>query len=197
MSVRRLSLVLLLAGAAPVAAQEQDTRPSDQGATGAILSAEGVQLGNVAVATSPFGQTLVTANAEGFPQGVLAVHLHETGVCEGPDFESAGGHLGGETHGILVEGGPHAGDLPNVHVQEDGMLVFDAFASEVTEAMLFDADGTALIIHAGRDDYASQPAGDSGARIACAVLQPAPGTRTDDTVDPPEAEDDDTLIIIE
>jgi Cu-Zn family superoxide dismutase len=186
MPARHLTAALVLTLlAVPAGAQEEETRPEDQGATGPLLNIEGQELGNVSVATSPNGGTLVLGNAEGFPEGTYAVHLHQVGTCDTPDFESAGDHLGtGEAeHGILAESGPHPGDLPNVHVQPDGIMVFDAFAPLVSEEMLFDEDGTALIVHAGRDDYASQPGGDSGARIACAVLLPAPGTRADETVD--------------
>lgn len=189
MTVRRLTATLALALIASPTLAQEETRPEDQGATGPLLNIEGQQLGNVSVATSPNGGTLVLGNAEGFPEGTYGVHLHQVGTCEIPDFESAGDHIGaGETeHGILSEGGPHAGDLPNVHVQADGIMVFDAFAPRVSEEVLFDQDGTALIVHADRDDYASQPGGESGARIACAVLVPAPGTRTDETVDAEEA----------
>lgn len=184
MAIRHLTLAFALA-AAPAWAQDEETRPEDQGGTGALVNIEGQQIGNVSAATSPNGDTLVTGNAEGFPEGTYGVHLHQVGLCEGPAFESAGDHLGaGESeHGILAEGGPHVGDLPNVHVQADGIMVFDAFAPEVDEALLFDEDGTALIVHAQRDDYFTQPGGDSGDRIACAVFEPAPGTRSDDTVD--------------
>ena len=182
MPVRPLVLAAILA-AAPAWAQEGEVRPNDLGATGALLNAEGQQLGNVSAATSPEGGTLLTGNARGFPAGVLAVHLHETGLCEGPDFETAGGHLGEGAHGFLTVGGPHAGDLPNVFVQEDGMLVFDAYAPEVDETMLLDEDGTALIVHAGRDDYFTQPSGGSGARIACAVFEFDLRILGDETVD--------------
>lgn len=182
MTVRPLALALILA-AAPAGAQDEEVRPEDQGATGALVNVEGQQLGNVSAATSPNGGTLVTAHAEGFPEGTYAVHLHQTGRCEAPDFESAGPHLGEGEHGILAEGGPHAGDLPNVTVQADGQMVFDAFAPAVGEEMLLDEDGTALVVHAARDDYVSQPSGESGPGIACAVLEPAPGTQEAETGD--------------
>jgi Cu-Zn family superoxide dismutase len=183
----RRSPFLALAFAAlatPAAAQEAEPAPepapeaaadiASQGGTGALVDAEGRQLGNVSVEAAPSGHALVLANAQGFPEGVLAVHLHEAGACDGPAFDSAGGHIdGGREHGVRSGGGPHPGDLPNAHVGPDGALAFDAVAVGLAMDMVFDADGSALIVHAGPDDYASQPSGDAGGRIACAVIEPA------------------------
>jgi len=75
---------------------------------------------------------------------------------------------------MLSPAGPHAGDLPNLVVPASGKLDFELFAPGLTlgsgPVAVLDADGTALVIHAKGDDYASQPAGDSGDRIACGVL---------------------------
>ena len=102
--------------------------------------------------------------------GIHGVRLHETGICEG-DFSSAGGHIAGDAQHGLVEGGDHPGDLPNAHVGEDGMLAMEAFKTNLSiEGDLMDDDGAAFIIHAQADDYESQPAGDAGDRVACAVL---------------------------
>jgi len=103
------------------------------------------------------------------------IHFHETGKCE-PPFESAGGHFnpGKKAHGVLDLGGSHAGDLPNVVVPAGGKLEFELFVPGLTLAAgpssVLDADGTALVIHAKADDYRTQPAGDSGDRIACGVI---------------------------
>lgn len=120
----------------------------------------------------------VKVNAEGLPEGKHGFHFHEEGVCEAPDFESAGGHFNPEAadHGLEAEKGPHAGDLPNLEVGEDG-TVEDEF---VTDKVSLDADeknsllnesGTALVIHADADDGKTQPSGDSGERIACGVIK--------------------------
>ena len=118
----------------------------------------------------------VNAGSAGLRKGTHGFHVHETGKCEG-DFKRAGGHFGpaGNKHGILVEGGPHAGDMPNIHVPSDGRLNFEVFAPAVTldegaEGSLFDSDGSAIMVHSGVDDYKSQPSGDAGARIACGVV---------------------------
>lgn len=117
-------------------------------------------------------------------------HIHEIGICDAPSFESAGGHLQlpGETHGILNEDGPHAGDLPNLHFPPNGALRADFFIDRIEfdagELGLFDDDGTALVIHSTVDDYATDPAGAAGDRIACGVIVNT--TPTDDPGIPPE-----------
>lgn len=159
------------------AATEEARADADlsQGGTGALVNADGAQLGNVSISMTPSGIPLVNIQAEGFPEGAHGVHLHMVGLCEGPTFESAGDHLGtGEhDHGLMAEGGPHPGDLPNGNVPADGTLTYEAFAvAELTMDMVFDADGSALMVHAEPDDYTTQPGGAAGDRIACAVLEP-------------------------
>ena len=116
--------------------------------------------------------------ASGFEPGVRALHLHQQGRCEGPTFTSAGAHLNphGRTHGQLSETGRHLGDLPNLEVPNGGTIDVTSRIEGSLAAILphiFDADGTAVMIHAGADDYRSDPTGGAGARIACAILQPA------------------------
>nr|WP_318272800.1 superoxide dismutase family protein [Paracoccus saliphilus] len=137
-----------------------------------VEGADGTSHGTVTVQPTPSGVSVVTLDLQNLPQGVVAVHLHETGACEGPDFKSAGGHLAmeGQEHGVLFEGGPHAGDLPNLHVPESGEIMAEHFVADLTPEILDDDDGTGFIIHAQADDYESQPAGDAGDRIACGVL---------------------------
>ena len=80
------------------------------------------QLGNASVEVTASGDTLVTVQAEGIPEGIHGIHLHMVGACDGPTFESAGGHIAGDMdHGIRVANGPHPGDLPNVQAGSDGV----------------------------------------------------------------------------
>ena len=109
--------------------------------------------------------------------GSHAFHFHETGLCEGPDFKSAGGHFNPamSSHGFDVEDGPHAGDMKNIEVGADGTGVFEGMNMRVSLGgsdlpTLKDANGSAIIVHAKADDYASQPSGAAGPRIACAVI---------------------------
>lgn len=137
-----------------------------------VEAADGTSHGTVTVQPTPSGVSVVTLELQNLPQGVVGVHLHQTGACEGPTFESAGGHLAleGEEHGVLAEGGPHVGDLPNLHVPDSGSVMIEHFVADLTPEVLDDEDGTAFIIHAQADDYESQPSGDAGDRIACGVL---------------------------
>jgi Cu-Zn family superoxide dismutase len=123
---------------------------------------------------------LVTADVKGLPAGEHGFHFHQKGLCDtATKFDSSGGHFaGGEhQHGYLTANGPHGGDMPNQNVGADGLLKTQILNTGVTlgagPKSLFDADGTALVIHAGVDDYSSQPSGNAGGRIACAVISAA------------------------
>ncbi|MFD1361395.1 superoxide dismutase family protein [Lentibacillus salinarum] len=119
----------------------------------------------------------VTLEASDLPPGTHGFHIHENGVCEAPDFKSAGGHFNptDAKHGFEHPEGPHAGDLANIRVDEDGNVFADAAAEMVTldkgeNHSLLKEGGTSLMIHSGADDYQSQPSGDAGERIACGVI---------------------------
>lgn len=100
----------------------------------------------------------------------------ETGRCEAPSFFSAGGHFNSTAvqHGFEDRGGPHVGDLPNLHVSKTGELEVELRLPEATlrdgKAALLDGDGAALELHAKADDYRTSPAGDAGDRLACGAL---------------------------
>lgn len=113
----------------------------------------------------------------GLSPGLHGVHLHTTGACDAPEFTSAGGHLnpGGRQHGTNNPAGAHLGDLPNVTVGGTGAGTVSATlpgSREAVLAQLFDADGTAIVVHANSDDYRTDPSGNAGGRIACGVLTP-------------------------
>ncbi len=133
----------------------------------------GAVVGEVDFTETPTG-LLIAAHLVGLPAGTHAFHLHAKGRCEG-DFKSAGGHFNpdGSQHGFLSTEGPHAGDMPNIHVPAGGSLTVEVFLPErllVGQGGLMDDDGAALVIHEGADDYRSQPAGAAGKRIACGVI---------------------------
>lgn len=105
--------------------------------------------------------------------GEHGIHLHEVGQCKGPDFASAKGHLNpvGKGHGAQNPNGMHMGDLPNLLVSSDGTAsTVITIPNALDPAILMDGDGTALVIHAGPDDYKTDPAGQSGPRVACGVF---------------------------
>jgi Cu-Zn family superoxide dismutase len=113
--------------------------------------------------------------ATGLPHGLHGIHVHSVGRCDPPDFASAGPHWNplGRQHGLNNPAGPHAGDMRNVEVEANGVLETTVTLPGASMATLLDADGAALVLHASPDDYVSDPSGNSGTRIACAVLQPA------------------------
>lgn len=117
----------------------------------------------------------IRVEVKGVPAGLHGVHIHAVGKCEAPKFASAGGHFnpGQKKHGLKNAEGPHGGDLPNMYVTSVGG-VYEAVTKAVTlkagGASVFDSDGSAIVIHAAADDYATDPAGNSGDRIACGVI---------------------------
>ena len=118
----------------------------------------------------------VRVEAAGLVAGTYAVHIHETGLCEPPAFESAGPHWNptDRQHGRLNPQGPHLGDLPNLTVGADRAGTFEftipGTSLDRGNRRLLDRDGAALVIHTGPDDYRTDPSGNSGARLACGVV---------------------------
>ena len=108
---------------------------------------------------------------QGLAPGDHGLHLHAVGRCDGPAFATAGAHWNpaSRQHGHLNPDGAHAGDLPNLTVSANGHGAINFLA---TGGSLADGDGTSLVVHAGPDDYRTDPSGNSGDRIACAVLAP-------------------------
>ena len=167
-TVARVGAVLTLAVAAACA-------PMAGGARGTpvrnvpLIAADGRTIGTVRMESD--GAMTVRVRGGGLASGSHGMHLHEVGLCTGPGFASAGGHLnpGGKQHGRDNPLGAHLGDLPNIEIGVAGGKATIAPAG----ADLSDADGTALVIHAKPDDYKTDPSGNSGDRLACAVIAPA------------------------
>ncbi len=118
----------------------------------------------------------VNVHVKGISPGLHGIHIHAIGACS-PDFSAAGGHHNpfNAQHGLENPNGPHAGDLPNLTVNEAGVGHLNTTTDRVTlsagPATLFDADGSALVIHANPDDQVTHPTGNSGDRIACGVIE--------------------------
>ena len=175
-----LAAGLLAAAAGPAAGQYAEKHTGVETERVAIHRVTFVDTSGEEIGTATLMQTnrgvLVQADVSMLPQGEHAFHFHEAGACEWPSFESAGGHYAGKksAHGFLTRAGPHAGDMPNVHVPGNGALKVEEYNPNVSlsngPAPLLDRDGSALVIHAEPDDYHSQPSGDAGNRIACAVI---------------------------
>lgn len=140
-------------------------RPDGTTVGRAVLSWDGEQI-----------QTVAQLND--MPPGTYAVHIHETGRCDPPGYQSAGGHWNptNEGHGFEdPEDGWHKGDLRNVTVAADGTGSSTTMTSGAawtgSPGALFDADGSAVVVHQNADDYRTDPAGDAGSRVACGVVQ--------------------------
>lgn len=163
-------LVLALAGSAA----------ADPALTAPLKDGTGQTVGTVTLTEAP-GGVLLRVEAQGLPSGWHGLHFHEKGVCAGPKFESAGGHVhmgsGAAKHGFLNPEQTDSGDLPNLFVGADGRATVELFSDKVrlrqgagSVPALLGTDGAAVIVHANPDDYTSQPIGGAGARIACASL---------------------------
>ncbi len=147
-------------------------------ATASLVDGAGKRVGKVTL-TQFRGKVTVAGRVKGLTAGFHGFHVHAVGKCEGPAFTTAGGHFAAPntTHG------GHAGDLPSLLVNADGTASAAFETDRFTLQQLKDADGSALIIHAGPDNFANIPArygtpdqetlntGDSGARAACGVIR--------------------------
>lgn len=147
-----------------------------QNATAALKDAGGKEVGSVNLTQTPHG-VLINLSVKGLAAGEHAFHVHAVGKCE-PPFTSAGGHFNptNKKHGMLAAEGYHAGDMPNLHVPQSGDLTVEVVNASITlekgkPNSVFDADGSAIVIHAGSDDYKTDPTGEAGGRIACGVIQ--------------------------
>jgi Cu-Zn family superoxide dismutase len=145
-----------------------------QSAKAALKDKTGKSVGTVELLQTPAG-VLLKLSVKGVKAGEHAFHIHAVGKCE-PPFDSAGGHFNpaNKHHGILAGEG-HAGDMPNLHVPAAGAIDLEVLNASITlekgkPNSLFDSDGSAVVIHGGKDDYKSDPAGNAGERIACGVI---------------------------
>jgi Cu-Zn family superoxide dismutase len=159
---------LLLITAAPVRAQK--TAHAD------IVDSKGQKIGTAKLKQTSKG-VQISLTASQLSPGIHGFHFHAVGKCEGPDFKTAGSHFNPDNkkHGAKNPDGPHAGDMLNIEVAADGKVHATSLDPDVTLGdgpnSLFHPDGTALVIHAQADDLMTDPSGNSGARIACGVIQ--------------------------
>src|SRR4029077_10110926 len=149
----------------------------DRHAKGTFVGAAGNTIGHVLLSQDRLGSVRVIVSVDGLTPGLHGIHIHAVAACA-PTFAAAGGPYNplAHEHGLENPNGPHAGDLPNLIVDADGHGRLNATTDRVTitdgPATLFDADGSAFIIHANPDDQVTDVGnGGSGARIACAVIE--------------------------
>ena len=144
----------------------------------AIINGAGAEIGKATLTQGATG-LLIKVEATGLTPGWHGIHIHATGQCAAP-FTSAGAHINHTDpktpHGLLNAQGPDDGDLPNLYAAADGSAKAEFFTTKARISQdgpgqwLWDADGSALVIHANPDDHNSQPIGGAGDRVACAVL---------------------------
>lgn len=143
-----------------------------------FVNSQGQKAGTARL-TPERGGVKISLSLENLPEGEHAIHFHEHAQCDPPDFASAGGHFNpfGKEHGTKNPRGPHAGDMPiNIDVEPNGSAHVTFVAKTVTmkkgaKNSIFADGGTSIVIHAKPDDMISQPAGNAGARIACAPVR--------------------------
>jgi Cu-Zn family superoxide dismutase len=141
-----------------------------------IINTSGKKIGTADLSPTAEGVKIHLVAAK-LPPGMHGIHIHEVGLCEKPDFATAGMHFNpsGKHHGFENPQGFHAGDLPNIVVGTDGKVAVDIIDKAVTlekgkPNSLLRGQGVSLIIHEKSDDYMTDPAGNSGGRIACGVI---------------------------
>ena len=157
-------------GTSAIAQQKTSSAQAD------IVNTQGQKIGTATIRLSGSG-VHINVEVSQLPPGMHGVHIHAVGKCEGPAFTSAGAHFNptSKKHGKDNPEGPHAGDLLNIEVATDGTGKASLSDPNVTLAggpnSLFNEASTALVIHEKGDDYKTDPAGNSGARIACGVIR--------------------------
>jgi superoxide dismutase, Cu-Zn family len=184
MGPRSLILAMVLAVSGGCGGRE---RPAGEAAVGGavretlltatMINRSGEEIGTAVFRPSSSGLE-IALEVRNLPPGEHALHVHENPSCDPPAFESAGSHFNpeGRSHGLRNPNGPHAGDLPNILVRPDSSAQTQVAATRLTlggnEFSVLRGSGTALVIHAGPDDYMTDPAGNAGDRIACGVISP-------------------------
>jgi Cu-Zn family superoxide dismutase len=145
-----------------------------------LRNAAGESVGEARLTQNAAGPVELAVQVHDLSPGRHGIHFHATGSCDAPSFESAGAHYSpppndAAKHGLSNPEGPHNGDLPNLEVSADGSGRLSTATDRVTLGpdgpTLFDADGTALVIHAKEDDQRTDPSGNSGDRVACGRVE--------------------------
>lgn len=168
------ALGLILAAGSPIAAKPPV--PAAQAVASAPVFTDSGRDAGYAVVMVKRDKAMLRLSFTGITPGEHGLHFHTAGSCKGSKFSGAGGHLNpmGHQHGTKNPAGSHLGDLPNVTADANGVAFADIALTGSAKALvsaMMDKDGTAIVLHAGPDDYMTDPAGNSGDRIACGVFK--------------------------
>ncbi|RYF66156.1 MAG: superoxide dismutase family protein [Cytophagaceae bacterium] len=146
-------------------------------ATANIINTTGASIGTATFTQESTGIVTMSISVTGLPAGQHGIHFHAVGRAEpSTAFMSAGDHFNPDSkkHGLSNPDGAHNGDLPNLEVSAQGVGTLATATERITltagTKSVFDADGTAIVIHANADDQTTDPSGNSGGRIAAGVL---------------------------
>ena len=176
LSTLKLVSVIAMCGACSAAQRMANAVAS---ATAVVYNLNGAAIGTAQLTQSVNGMVTIEIASLALPAGAHGIHFHQVGKCEGGTtaFSTAGGHFNplGKEHGLQNPRGPHAGDAPGIEIPASGIgsvsFTTDRVSLTAGATSLFDADGSSIVVHAGADDQVSQPAGNSGGRIACGVIR--------------------------
>ena len=190
---------LLIAAAATVGCSRKEATPAAQDAPSTTASSEpgttapaanpssgehrvdimpgqgGDVAGAVTLVAADGAVTMTGAVTALKPGSEHGFHIHEKGDCSSPDFKSAGDHFNptSQAHGDPATSPHHLGDIPNLKADDMGKAAVNARVEGVTlgDGGPNDLVGRAVVVHADRDDYKTQPSGNSGDRVACGVIK--------------------------
>lgn len=175
LTLTRIAALLVLPAMVILATSASAANANAQHASAVLRDANDDVVGFARFTEDAAGIVHVNVHVKGLAPGLHGIHIHAVGSCS-PTFAAAGGHHNplGHQHGLENPLGAHAGDLPNLVVNPAGVGHLNATTDRATLSpgpiTVFDADGSALILHAGPDDQLTDPTGNSGGRIACGVI---------------------------